>query len=128
MKEWIGTVTTGQGLGSVRMTREVLDVLRSETGLEVLPGTLNLRLAEPVDESLLPHYLEAGAIAPRWAEATGQAGYRWVAVMIEGRVPGVAARAIEPGYPEDLIEVVSGVHLRSELQLSDGDEVRLTIV
>ena len=128
MKEWIGTVTTGRGLGSVRMTGEVLDVLRAETGLEVIPGTLNIRLAEPVDESLLPHYLGAGAIAPCWAEATGQIGYRWVAVTIDGRVPGVAARAVEPGYPDDLIEVVSGVHLRSELGLIDGEEIRLTIV
>jgi CTP-dependent riboflavin kinase len=111
----------------MRMTREVLDVLHAETGLEAIPGTLNVRLAEPIDDSLLPYFLGAGAIAPRWAEETGQTGYRWVAVMIEGQVPGVAARAIEPGYPEDLIEVVSGVHLRSELNLTDGEEIRLTI-
>jgi CTP-dependent riboflavin kinase len=127
MIEWIGRVTAGRDLGSLRMTPDVLDLLRSETGLHAVPGTLNVRLGGPVDESLLPRYLGASAIDPAWAEATGQSGYRWVPVTIEGRFDGVAIRAVEDHYPDDLIEVVSGTHLRSELGLGDGDEIRLTV-
>ena len=128
MTELVGTVGPGQGLGVERMTRPVLDLIRSRTGIDAISGTLNVRLGRPVDESLFPYFIDAADISPDWVGETGQSGYWWVRISIEGRFEGVAARAVEPDYPDDLVEIVCGVHLRSTLDLKDGDTITMTVL
>jgi riboflavin kinase, archaea type len=128
MIELVGAVSKGQGYGVERMAPGVISLLHARTGVEVIPGTLNVRLHQPADESLFPNYLPASDLAHDWAETTGQTGYRWAHVTIEGRFDGVAVRAEEPDYPENLIEIICGVHLRSTLGLKDGDEVKVTVL
>lgn len=106
---------------------DVLRRLGDLTGLSVVPGTLNVRLERAFDRSLARHYLPATDLDRRWSEETGQQGYFWVPVTVEGRFRGVAAIADEPGYPDDLVEVVSDTHLRTALGLRDGDAIVLEV-
>src|SRR5262249_20308730 len=49
-----------------------------------------------------------------------------VPVTVARRYRGLAFQAVEPGepgYPPDLIELYCEAHLRTELGLSDGDQV-----
>lgn len=47
--------------------------------------------------------------------------------MIARRYRGLAFQADEPGYPSDLVELVSEVHLRTALGLRDGDLVTVSV-
>jgi CTP-dependent riboflavin kinase len=127
-RELIGTVERGRGRAvGLLAGDQVLARLHDRFGLRVVPGTLNVRLATPFDPRLATSHVLASEIDPRWEEATGQAGYRLVPVTVAGRHRGVAFQADEPGYPPDLLEILCEVHLRSELGLSDGDPIAITI-
>lgn len=66
-------------------------------------------------------------ISPDWEARTGQAGYFFVPVLIAERYRGVAFQADEPGYPPDQIELISEVHVRSALGVSDGAPISFTV-
>jgi CTP-dependent riboflavin kinase len=103
----------------------VLDGFRELFGFPVVAGTLNVRLPEPLERSDW-RYLRSGEIAPEWEAQSEQAGYFLVAVVIADRYRGVAFQADErghPGYPADQVELLSEVHLRTTLGLSDGDSI-----
>jgi CTP-dependent riboflavin kinase len=93
-----------------------------------VPGTLNVRLPEPRRRSSSWRYLAAATISPDWEAQSGQAGYFKAPVVIAGRYRGLALQADEPdepGYPPDQIEVLSEVHLRGALGLSNGDPITI---
>ena len=102
--------------------------LRELIGLPVIPGTLNVRLGEPMDRSLLTQHLPAAQLSSDWGRETGQVGYFWATVLIEGTYHGVIIQADEPGYPLDLVEVLSDTHLRQALELDAGDSIRFLFV
>jgi CTP-dependent riboflavin kinase len=125
-----GVVQAGRGLGSTVMTGADLARLSELLGFDVVPGTLNVRLAAPVvrDETWL--YLAASEIAPGWEAATGQTGYHYLRVRVDGRYRAIAFQADEPadpGYPADQVELICEAHLRRELGLADGDEISFTV-
>lgn len=108
----------------------VLARLTELVGFDVVPGTLNVRLARPFERGSDWQYLAAAEIAPDWQTRSGQAGYFHVPVLIAGRHRGVAFQADEPGepgYPADQIELFAEVRLREELGLGDGDLIAVTI-
>jgi len=102
--------------------------LRELIGLQVIPGTLNVRLDEPIDRSLLTQYFPASELSNDWGSKTGQVGYFWATVLIEDTYSAVIIQADEQGYPLDLIEVLSDTHLRQALELDAGDSIRLSFV
>ena len=94
-----------------------------------MPGTLNVRLARPLERGTEWKYLAAADVGPDWEARTGQAGYFHVPVVIAGRYRGLAFQADEPGepgYPRDQIELFSEVRLRDALGLEDGDHLAVT--
>lgn len=95
--------------------------------MRVVPGTLNVRLAAPYDRTLATRYVAASDVDPGWEATTGQTGYHLVPVLVAGRHGAIAFQANEPGYPEDLLEIMCEVHLRSTLGLKDGDPIALTL-
>lgn len=128
-RQFTGVVEAGRGLGAPRMADPVVLVrLEDLLGFPVEPGTLNLRLSMPWDRALTPWYLAAGEIAPGWRDRTAQAGYFWSRVLIAGRYRGVVAQADEPGYPDDLVELLCEVHLRETLDLKDDDALSFAVV
>jgi CTP-dependent riboflavin kinase len=118
----------GLGRGAELLADErVLDRIEEIFALRVVPGTLNVRLDDPLDRSLATRYVAASDIDPGWEAATGQSGYHLVPVLLAGRYRGIAFQADEPGYPEDLVEIMCEVHLRSRLGLDDGDPFAATV-
>jgi CTP-dependent riboflavin kinase len=127
-RELIGIVTPGRGLGADRMARsDVRDQLLQRLGFDTVPGTLNVRLPGPFDPGPTSRYLAAEEISPAWEAETGQAGYFLVPVIVAGRYRGIALQADEPGYPPDQVELICEVHLRSALDLNDGDSIVLSV-
>lgn len=124
-----GTVEPGRGLGAERMTDSLLERLQALAGCVIVPGTLNLRLPDAPERGAHWRYVAAAEIAAEWESLTGQAGYHLAAVTIAGRYRGLAFQADEPagGYPADLVELFSEVHLRTALDLADDDHLVVTL-
>ena len=126
-----GIVEPGRGLGAVLMAdRAVLQRVQELAGFPVVPGTLNVRLPQPLRRGPQWHYVAAVAISPDWEARSGQAGYFLAPVLIADRYRGLAFQADEPGgpgYPADQVELFSEVHLRSALTLRDGDPLQVRL-
>jgi protein-S-isoprenylcysteine O-methyltransferase Ste14 len=122
-----GVVVAGLGRGAALLDDgRVLDRIEELFGLRVVPGTLNVRLDGPFDRAMATSYVAASDVDPSWEARTAQAGYHMVPVLVAGRYRGIAFQADEPGYPEDLLEVMCEVHVRSALGLHDGDPISVT--
>jgi CTP-dependent riboflavin kinase len=106
----------------------LLELLRELVGMPMVPGTLIVRLSEPVERSLNWRYMAAAEISPDWEAKTGQAGYFYATVLIAERYRGVAFQADEPGYPPEQIELICEIHLRSVLGLSDGAPISVSVL
>lgn len=126
-----GIVQSGRGLGAVRTADpDIRRRLQDLSGCPIVPGTLNLRLPEAVERGRHWQYMAAAEIGPDWEAHTGQAGYFLARVKVAERYRGLAFQAdepAEPGYPPNLIELFSEVHLRAALNLSDGDHLVVTL-
>jgi len=124
-----GVVQSGKGLGAGLMAdRTAMEKLEELGGFQVVPGTLNVRLPQPLERGGSWRYLAAEEIAPDWLARTGQSGYFLAPVAVAGRYRGLAFQAVEPGgYPPDQIELFCEAHLRTELGLGDGDRVAVRL-
>jgi CTP-dependent riboflavin kinase len=125
-----GIVQPGRGRGAGLMVEPaVMARLRELAGFPIVPGTLNVRLPRPPKRRSSWRYVAAAEISPGWEARSGQAGYFLAAVMIAERHRGLALQANEPGdgYPADLVELLSEVHLRRALGLRDGDRVAFSV-
>lgn len=121
-----GRVLSGLGRGGGFVALEwVRREIRQKFGFEPYPGTLNLQVADPLSRRNLDLARSLGpvTIEPPTAEFCTAQG-------IGARVKGVAAALIFPEatvHDEVVLEVVAPLHLRSALELRDGDTVRLEI-
>jgi protein-S-isoprenylcysteine O-methyltransferase Ste14 len=126
-RELRGVVVRGMGRGAALLDDDrVLDRIEEIFGLRVVPGTLNVRLHDPFDRAIATSYIASSDVDPSWEARTAQAGYHLVPVLVAERYRGIALQADEPGYPEDLLEVMCEVHLRSAMGLQDGDPISVT--
>jgi CTP-dependent riboflavin kinase len=126
-----GIVEPGRGLGAGLMADEaVMERLVELAGFPVVPGTLNVRLPQPLERGSRWRYVAAAEITPDWEARTGQAGYFLAPVLVAERYRGLAFQAVErgePGYPPDQIELFCEAHLRRELGLGDGDRIAVRL-
>jgi CTP-dependent riboflavin kinase len=124
-----GIVEAGRGLGAgLTSDPVVMKKLRELAGFAVVPGTLNVRLSNPLERGPGWRYVPAAEITADWESRTGQSGYFMAPVTVAGRYRGLAFQAIEPGrlgYPPDLVELFCEVHVRAELGLEDGDVIEI---
>jgi CTP-dependent riboflavin kinase len=131
-QELIGIVQPGRGLGVGLMAdREIAERFRRLAGFPIVPGTLNVRLPQPLERGSGWRYVAAAEIRSDWEARTGQAGYFLAPVLIAGRYRGLAFQADEPGspgYPPDQLELISEVHLRDALGLHDGDPITVSLL
>ena len=122
-----GIVQPGRGLGAGLMVDGVvMEKLQELSGFPVVPGTLNVRLPEPLERGPSWRYMPAVAISPDWEARTGQAGISWHLSRLRGATAGSPFRPSsqgERGYPPDQLELFCEAHLRAELGLDDGDLV-----
>jgi CTP-dependent riboflavin kinase len=126
-----GIVQPGRGLGAGLMSdRAVIEKLEELAGFPIVPGTLNVRLSQPLERGPDWRYVAAAEIAPDWEARTGQAGYFLARVTVAERYRGVAFQAVEPGepgYPPDQIELFCEAQLRGALGLGDGDWIAVSL-
>src|SRR5207245_5745638 len=102
-KDFRGVVVPGRGFGAQRMANPtVLQVVQRLTALNLVPGTLNVRLPQPFDGTL-PGYLtedELGGNVWRVHAPTRQ-GARWDEVMIAACYRGQAVQGDVPELAPD---------------------------
>ena len=128
-RTFTGIVTGGRGRAmSLLDDDRVLEDLHRRLGFRMVPGTLNVILPAAFDRRLLATYVGAGEIDATWEASTGQAGYFLARVLIADRYPGVAFQADEAGYPDHLVELMAEVHLRTALELGDGDALSFAML
>lgn len=107
-----------------------MERLEELAGFSIVPGTLNVRLPQPLERDPRWRYVAAAEITPDWEARTGQAGYFLAPVLVADRYRGLAFQAVEPrglGYPPDQIELFCEVHLRRKLDLVDGDRIAVLL-
>ena len=126
-----GIVEPGRGLGAGLMAdKAVMERLEELAEFPVVPGTLNVRLPQPLERDPRWRYVAAAEITADWEARTGQAGYFLAPVLVAERYRGLAFQAVERGglgYPPDQIELFCEVHLRRELDLVDGDRISVLL-
>jgi CTP-dependent riboflavin kinase len=102
------------------------------TGLSIIPGTLNIILAEPFDLTLLK-YLRFADIGWEFDPATqgimydGEIGVYYGRATVAGRYPACILFFTWTGDIHTRGELVSPHHLRSVLEAGDGDRVEFTL-
>jgi len=129
-KDFRGVVVPGRGFGAQRMANPtVLQVVQRLTALNLVPGTLNVRLPQPFDGTL-PGYLTEDELGGNvWRDhAPHRQGVRWGEVIIAGRYQGLVFQGDEPEYPPDQVELLSDRHLRDTLGLRDGDTLAFLLL
>jgi riboflavin kinase len=119
----IGEIATGLGEGQHYISREgYRKQLRQKLGFDPFPGTLNLKLAKPFAQS------EIGSIKIEgFKDEISTFGG---CICYPAKINGIKCAIVRPertGYSPNLIEIIAPVHLRKTLQLSDGDEVEVTL-
>lgn len=128
-----GKVETGIGGAVGEMLKPGgLEGFQELVGLTIIPGTLNIKLSEPFDLSLL-NYLRFADVGWEFDPATQGIKY-------EGEIGVYYRRAtIANEYPACLLiftwvtdiyidaELVSPHHLRTVLNLQDGDIIEFTL-
>ena len=132
-KVYRGTVRSGRGAGTATMSNPlVLDKYRLVVGLPVIPGTLNVTMAQPFDLTLLRYvnlteYGFKNDLAAWGIDYTGEMGLTTGRVLVHGKYPaGIIFYNWVPNPTIDA-ELVSPHHLRTSLGLQDGDTIEFTL-
>jgi phosphoglycolate phosphatase len=107
-----GTLTTGAG-DAAEFVAQVSDALAAELGFRPFHGTLNLQTGASLDEAtvaleeFVDDHCDGVELSP---------------CRIAG-VRGAVIRPLVPGYPDDTVEIVAPVRLRSLFEVDEGDTV-----
>ena len=115
----------GQGAGFTQLPwarEQFVDKL----GVDPYPGTFNLKIDDPVHlASLQALWKREGIpIPPPSADFCAAKGFR---VLVADRFPGAIVFPLVPGYPQDTIEIICPVHLRSSLGAEEGTTVSVRV-
>ena len=122
------TVVTGLGEASTFTDLPwVREQLRIKLNLDIHSGTLNARPAdEPARAQWRAWRRQPGVLlSPLEPEACTACCHP---IWLQGDIRGAIIVPHVPGYPEDQIEVVAQVHLRTVLDLHDGDVIMIRAV
>lgn len=119
-----GTVFTGKSTGKRFVTLPwVISQVEQNLGFTPYPGTLNIRLAgENLDKRKMLDSKQGITIQPEQGFLPG--------TVFRATVAGLECAVVVPdipGYPNDVLEVISPLYLRGKLGLSDGKEVTVMV-
>ena len=120
-KEYQGSVFSGVGRAKVRVQQNI-ELYRQVCGVDLIPGTLNVRLTK---EFLIPEtsiYITPDRIRP----IEKKRGVALVSAKLnnEGVILIIPDRS---GYDKTVVEVMAPFNLRERLGLSDGSIVTITV-
>lgn len=123
-----GRVVTGLGQGAgFTQLPWAREQFVDKMGVDPYPGTFNLKIEDPGHLAALQGLwkLDGIAIPPPSADFCAAKGFR---VVVADRYPGAIVFPLVPGYPEDTIEIISPVHLRSSLGAEEGGTVTVRVL
>jgi CTP-dependent riboflavin kinase len=130
---YYGVVKTGIGGAVAEMSKPGgLEGFRKPTGLAIIPGTLNIHMTKPLDTGIL-NYLKFADVGWEFDPATqginynGEIGVYYRRAIITGNYPGCLLVFTWVTDIHRNAELVSPYHLRTVLNLSDGDLVAFTL-
>jgi CTP-dependent riboflavin kinase len=107
----------------------VLQAAQRLTALTLVPGTLNVRLPQPLDGTLTGYLTEDDLGGTVWHDhAPHRQGIRFGEVLIAGQYHGIIFQGDEPEYPPEQVEIMSDHHLRDALGLHDGDTLEFALI
>jgi CTP-dependent riboflavin kinase len=128
-----GIVKTGRGGAVAEMDQpDFTEGFKKLTGLDVIPGTLNIKMVEPLNLNLL-RYLKFADIGWEFDPATqgidfkGEIGVYYRRATVQGKYK---ACLVVFTWVTDIhtdAELVSPHHLRTVLKLNDGDKVKFKL-
>ena len=132
--EIAGRLITGLGEGKYYTTLEgYRRQFEAKLGFNPFPGTLNLSL----EAQSIPARKKLDARKGIEIEGfesedrTFGGGKCFLCKIVNKEAEGIKSAVIIPErthYPDDVLEIISPVYLRHELQLKDGDEIRTRVV
>lgn len=132
-KVYRGIVRTGRGGAVGEMSKPgVLEEFQRFTGLSIIPGTLNIKLKEPFNLSLLK-YLKFADIgwefdpATQGIEYSGEIGMYYSQAIVAGDYPIYLVIFTWVTNVDTDAELVSPHHLRTVLGVKDGDIVEFKL-
>lgn len=129
-----GIVKAGRGAGAGEMSAAyVLERFELLLGLPVIPGTLNVDLDRPFDLSLLEYvsFAEMGFsvdLAKQCIDFHDELGMHYGRIIVADTCPAGILFLTWADDPRTHAELVSPHHLRSVLNLQNGDTVEFRLV
>lgn len=122
-----GSLRSGLGEGAEFVALDwVARQFRSKLGFSPYPGTLNFSLSGDAWENARAAMERANGIVIE--PPPGFCAAKCFTLVIGGQIEGAAVIPHVPGYPQDKLEVVAPVKVRSALGLADGDQVALHLL
>jgi CTP-dependent riboflavin kinase len=120
-KTYNGEVFTGIGVAKTRVA-ENLEAYKQATGMDLLPGTLNVRLTERFVVPSHGIYIPPDRIKP----IESNRGITLIeAVLDDEKV--IIMYPDRPIYEPNVIEIMAPFNLRNRFRLKDGDEVHIEV-
>jgi riboflavin kinase, archaea type len=121
-----GRLCSGMGEGAIFTQLDwAVREFREKLGFAPYPGTFNLSMDGPAWTDARTRLLQTAGIAidpPR-----GFCAAKCFPVVINDRIEGAAVLPDVGDYPADKFEILAPVGVRRELDLRDGDAVRLRV-
>ncbi|MBO3802492.1 MAG: CTP-dependent riboflavin kinase [Candidatus Brockarchaeota archaeon] len=121
-----GVLFTGVGEGAYYVSqKEYLEQFRSKLGFTPYPGTFNIRLTEQADQVrylqmlVFPPTLILGFKAPDRTYGD----VLCYNVSVEKKHAGAVVRSVRSLYDNSVVEIISPLNLRKELNAKDGDRI-----
>ncbi|MDI6885760.1 MAG: DUF120 domain-containing protein [archaeon] len=132
--EIAGRLITGLGEGKYYTTLEGYKrQFEAKLGFIPFPGTLNLSLDSQSVAARKKLDVRKGIEIEGFEseKRTFGGGKCFLCKIVKKEAEGIKSAVIIPDrthYPDDVLEIISPIYLRHELQLKDGDEIRTRVV
>ena len=120
-KTYRGTIFSGLGVATTRV-RQNLELYQAKTGMDLVPGTLNVELTEDFhvpDNRITISSTQVRPLSKKRAITLVRATMWGHDVIIMIPDP--------PKYGKHVIEVMASVNIRERFGLQDGDEVEIVL-
>lgn len=104
----------------------VREQISERIGFDLFAGTLNVRLVEARDLADWQRVRQSPGVALE--PSPGYCAARCYPAWAEGSVPCAIVLPQVPGYPADIVELVSPLSLREVLDLADDDPVSVAVL
>jgi CTP-dependent riboflavin kinase len=131
--EYQGIVRTGRGRAVAEMSIPGFqEELKELFGMNIIPGTLNLKMTDPLDLKLF-RYLKFTDIgwdfdpAKQGVKFKGEMGVYYRRAMVAKKYPAYVLVFTWVTNLQIDAELISTHHLRTVLKLKDGDIVKFTL-